>query len=608
VRRLAFDSALSLLTSVSIVTAAGGCDWVSFDHANDRRPGAAVLDGLPDDGDVVEGECQCDPDQVCSHGSCVDGRLDEDGDGAPASSDCDDHDPDVVPGTTRPCSSGCGDGLETCLNRSWSSCSAPSDCSCAAGDVRLEPCGRCGTAVRACRADGTWNELEACLGEGACAAGSAQVEACQAEVGPCRQHARVCSDSCAWLDWGACDGAEECTPGDQETTGCGACGTKARTCSPGCLWSGFSACAEVRDADGDRHDALDCGGDDCDDANADVFPGAFEQDTWSIEAADHSGPVDDLGNLVLDDAGLGRVTFRRGTSLHILVESGDHWSEETWWPDTGPSELLDPPQIACSPAGVLHIAYVEQYRDILDYSSSSVVHLSNAGGAFEDDWWTSSARDVHAWQPLVALDAAGHAHILFAHGPEGAAELERATDASGDWIVQSLSAVSQIPWGWVLAADDVAHALVERDGMLEYGSSAGGWSWTDVGAGDQGALALHDGRPEAVVAGPDGVALFDGGDGWSATPVADSGEVQSGALAFDAAGRAQLVLTVDGEVRYVVETGAGLRTERVADGRAATIALDDSGLVHVVFADELGVEHATRGLPDGVDRDCDGLD
>ena len=206
----------------------------------------------PPSSTCVEGSCQasspcdgvqCEAGFVCSAGSCVNALLDEDGDGYPAEVDCDDRDPDVVPGSVVACSTDCGDGTTTCASGRWSECSAPSTCTCRPGETRDEPCGRCGTATRACGPDGEWVDGPgACQGEGECSPGAVEVNDC-GRAGTCEQQSRTCSASCVWGPFDVCIGQDECAPDDLDAQACGNCGARERTCSDQCLWGSYGACA-----------------------------------------------------------------------------------------------------------------------------------------------------------------------------------------------------------------------------------------------------------------------------------------------------------------------------------------------------------------------------
>lgn len=184
---------------------------------------------------------RCDEGLVCTGGECADGRLDEDGDGYPIASDCDDRDPDVVPGSVASCSTECGEGTSTCGNGEWLPCTAPDECGCDPGETRAEACGRCGTAERTCTSNGTWGAVSACADEGECVPSSTQTEPCEGGSA-CSQHSRVCTDACTWAEWSACEDPAECTPSVTESQACGNCGTRERTCSAQCLWGTFGAC------------------------------------------------------------------------------------------------------------------------------------------------------------------------------------------------------------------------------------------------------------------------------------------------------------------------------------------------------------------------------
>jgi hypothetical protein len=133
---------LSWILRLLAGAAAPACEWVSFAE-RDSGPGdpsilepdaGADADDTPGEdagrGDAAVDACEdvtCAGDRVCSAGDCVDPRVDEDEDGFGASSDCDDRDRDVVPGSTRPCDTECGDGVETCAGGRWGTCSAPTE-------------------------------------------------------------------------------------------------------------------------------------------------------------------------------------------------------------------------------------------------------------------------------------------------------------------------------------------------------------------------------------------------------------------------------------------------------------------------------------------------
>ena len=82
----------SLVLGALALACAQGTGTTSFESS----------DTTPADGGAEAGECAkpCATGQVCSAGECVAANTDADGDGTPASGDCDDHDATVRPGAT----------------------------------------------------------------------------------------------------------------------------------------------------------------------------------------------------------------------------------------------------------------------------------------------------------------------------------------------------------------------------------------------------------------------------------------------------------------------------------------------------------------------------
>jgi hypothetical protein len=89
-----------------------------------------------------------------------------------------------------------------------------------------------------------------------------------------------CASDAQCQDGLFCNGEERCTP-DSSTTPDGCRPAAAGPCLPSqtcdeATDSCLSGCAADPDADDDGHDAADCGGDDCDDTDDTVHPGAVE--------------------------------------------------------------------------------------------------------------------------------------------------------------------------------------------------------------------------------------------------------------------------------------------------------------------------------------------
>ena len=204
-------------------------------------PGQECVDGrCVDDDCCADVVCQ-NEGEICRDCVCIAGGADDDGDGFPAREDCDDHDPALVPGSTRPCASDCGaPGLEVCAGGAWVDCNAPLSCDCTPGTSEEVPCGRCGRSHRSCGADGTWGGTSDCVDEGECMAGTTEEQGC----GLCGTESRTCDESCSWGAYGACTDEGPCTPESTESRWCGRCGLETRTCGDDCEWGSHGTCAE----------------------------------------------------------------------------------------------------------------------------------------------------------------------------------------------------------------------------------------------------------------------------------------------------------------------------------------------------------------------------
>lgn len=171
--------------------------------------------------------------------------------------DCDgDVDEEIV----RSCANACGSGIEQCDGGQWGGCTAPSDCACADGDVDQQVCGTCGFRERACD-DRAWGPWGACSEAGQCEPGEEETQDC----GACGVDRRICTAECQWGDWQGCKSEGVCAAGVTQEESCGTCGgTRVRVCAEACQWEEWGACSvppgsQCAPGDSETRDCERCG-------------------------------------------------------------------------------------------------------------------------------------------------------------------------------------------------------------------------------------------------------------------------------------------------------------------------------------------------------------
>ena len=119
-------------------------------------------------------------------------------------------------------------------------------CECTPGSTETErqACGSCGSQERARTCEGScrwgaWSEYGECEAAPLCTPGQSETVAC----GNCGTQVRTCTDECDWGEPTACTGEGTCAPGAAEVTGCGRCGTRTTTCTESCVWGSPDACS-----------------------------------------------------------------------------------------------------------------------------------------------------------------------------------------------------------------------------------------------------------------------------------------------------------------------------------------------------------------------------
>ena len=74
---------------------------------------------------------------------------------------------------------------------------------------------------------------------GECSPGQQQSQGC----GNCGTKTRSCQGNGKWSGWSGCQGQGPCAPGQGQTEDCGDCGQHSRSCGGNCQWGGWGACA-----------------------------------------------------------------------------------------------------------------------------------------------------------------------------------------------------------------------------------------------------------------------------------------------------------------------------------------------------------------------------
>jgi hypothetical protein len=220
-----------------------GCQIDRSGLPEDTSGQGASDGGRPEDGSS--------PGQPSDGGSCDDcgaARFDQDDDGIPAQSDCDDSDPSIGTTAERACEGECGSGIERCVMGDWEPCDAPTDCECMPGEERTRECGHCGMQSQQCNEQGVWQDVGECSDQGSCMPGAEDRES--QSCGRCgsgsHTRTRTCDETCTWESWSGwslCAGETGCVPGatEQQTESCGCDGThtRSRECSDACTWGSW---------------------------------------------------------------------------------------------------------------------------------------------------------------------------------------------------------------------------------------------------------------------------------------------------------------------------------------------------------------------------------
>ena len=391
--------------------------------------------------------------------------IDNDLDGHPIWEDCDDNDPEVIPGTIRSCTSACDYGTQTCISGSWTPCTASNDCTCSTpGETQIIDCGKCGQASRTCTSSHTWTTPTNCYGERECFAG----EVDEGKCGFCGLQTRLCNSSCEWLDWSECAHPGECNPGDEyyDYLGCELGFIKRYYCdSATCQWIPDPECTNNCPGSprtGDYKDEICIPGGPfimgCPDSRTFcsseerpshiVYLTPYYIDKYEVTNARYRECVE--AGVCSDPASLSTY-FRSGTENWAVnyvswrqAKTFCQWdggrdlpTEAQWeksakgpypldpqypWGDTPPSGCDEYPSIECS--GPTYPTSVEDYP--IDESYYGVIHLLDNAKEYVNDYYSATYYSISP-----ELDppgpATGYSKVIRGYPKDGTSSMERVT-------------------------------------------------------------------------------------------------------------------------------------------------------------------------------------
>lgn len=370
----------------------------------------------------------------------------------------------------------------------------------------------------------------------------------------------------------------------------------------------------VPDADGDGFAAVPCDGNDCDDQDAAIHPGAFDHSGWTIVQVEDDGHSPALG---VGQDGVVHLVYSADAGLRHATGQDD------WAPETIDATSTAGASIAVATDGAVHVGYVER----MDGPGSNLKYAVRTG----DEWTVEGVAQGDSWTTwlgaAVGLSPEGQVHLAYEYRwRENWYQLEVAARTDDDWVVETVAESTEAGArpSITFTTDGTVHLTAfdtEVDDLLHYFRGANGWASeivdNEVGSGPQEVQPFTAGL--VVVYGDGEVASWSDG-----TWVRDLSQGWYGYgpdLALDTSGDLRLsIVALDyvfdsgelGFVTYATQPAAdewSPETIDRCDGLTTSIALDLEERPYIAYEKGGAMFVAFRdGTLDGIDQNCDGAD
>ncbi len=374
------------------------------------------------------------------------------------------------------------------------------------------------------------------------------------------------------------------------------------------LGCGGGAQDDDRDRDGWR--SIAAGGEDCDDRDPAVHPGAQEAAGWTLDTVVHGGSM------------VPKVTAGPDA---VFVAFYDQDLNQNPWLATRGGASWELESLDLDDVSGLDVTWTDGGVDVLIVRAASEVRLLDArleGSTWSIDPVPGATGDLY---DMVAASSGQSLGVAY-RTADGT--LMFAWREPGGWLSEPVVSAGETTFPLWVAMDSAGAAHISSravDGVLQYSTNRSGlWRTERLEAQECCARVAVDptGEPWLAFADEQGVAVLRGGPGaWTTERVAEL-ELANWqvTLAFDPDGGAHVLYIDDSEAtptllvahriesRWIQETVATLELD---SGLMPSLHAGARGRIDVAYYDQAGqrLVHAFRtALADGRDQDCDGTD
>ncbi len=182
-----------------------------------------------------------------------------------------------------------------------------------------------------------------------------------------------------------------------------------------------------------------------DDTNDDLKYAYWDGSSWQIEAVDSNGSIGLYSSIAIDSNNRPHISYFDDTNddLKYAYWDGSSWQIETVDSDGSVGWF---PSIAIDSSDNDHISY-GKFNDLR--ADWNLKYTTNASGEWVVE--TVDSDGSIGWFPSIAIDSSDNVHISYSDGDNE--DLKYTTNASGEWVVETVDSDGSVGWFPSIAID-----------------------------------------------------------------------------------------------------------------------------------------------------------